>query len=439
MHRIVLSALASGLFTAAAAAQQADAVAGGGGFVNAPASAAELLRHRVVVRFKRAASEGSVRAFARASGLQLADRGRSGEFYVFACAPDVGRPLVRWFAAQSAVAYAELEAVARTTVAPSDPYWAGFQWNMHNAGARSNGVASHFGVKAEAAWDAKATGQGVRVAVIDTGIAYENYGAFLIAPDLVGRPFVAPFDAVTGDGHANDENSHGTHVAGTIGQATGNGIGCAGIARNCTLMPVRVLDAKGVGNHTWIANGLTWAANNGAGVANMSLGSTVGSTTMQNAIAYAAGRNVVLCAAAGNSGKAGVNFPALYTQCIAVGATRFDGQRATYSTFGTGIDVVAPGGQTNIDQNGDRYGDGILQQTFQPGSPRAFGYFFYQGTSMATPHVAAVAALVKSVRPKYTAAQIRAAIEGSCVNLGAPGYDTTFGWGLIDAAAAIRR
>ena len=439
MHRFVSVAFVSGLVLAAAAAQQPEAVAGGGGFVNAATQPEELLRHRVVVRFKRAASEGSVRAFAGASGLRLADRGRSGEFYVLECAPDAGRPLVRWFARQPAVAYAELEATARTTIAPADPHWAGFQWNMYNAGARSNGVASNFGVKAEAAWDAGATGAGVRVAVIDTGVAYENYGAFLVAPDLVGRPFAAPFDAVTGDGHPNDENCHGTHVAGTIGQVTGNGIGCAGIARNCTIMPVRVLDARGVGNHTWIANGITWAANNGAGVINLSLGSTVGSSTMQNAIAFAAGRNVVICAAAGNSGTAGVNFPALYTQCIAVGATRFDGARASYSTFGTGIDVVAPGGQTNIDQNGDRYGDGILQQTFQPGSPRAFGYYFYQGTSMATPHVAAVAALVKSVRPRYTAAQIRAAIEGSCVNLGAPGYDTTFGWGLIDAAAAIRR
>lgn len=439
MHRIVLSALASSLFTAVVSAQTPAAVAGGGGFVNAAAPQAELLRHRVVVRFRRPATEASVRTFARASGLRLADSGRSGEFFVFECAPEAGRPLVRWFAGQSAVAYAELEAVARTTVAPSDPYWAGFQWNMYNAGARSNGVASNFGVKAEAAWGAGATGAGVRVAVIDTGVAYENYGAFLVAPDLAGRPFAAPFDAVTGDGHANDENSHGTHVAGTIGQVTGNGIGCAGIARNCTIMPVRVLDARGSGNHAWIANGVVWAANNGAGVANMSLGSSVGSTTLQNAIAYAAGRNVVLCAAAGNSGTSGVGYPALYSQCIAVGATRFDGARATYSTFGAGLDVVAPGGQTNIDQNGDRYGDGILQQTFQPGSPRAFGYYFYQGTSMATPHVAAVAALVKSVRPKYTAAQIRAAIEGSCVNLGAPGYDTTFGWGLIDAAAAIKR
>ena len=130
MHRTILSALASGLVAAAASAQQPDAVAGGGGFVNAPAPQADVLRDRVVVRFRRAATEASVQAFARASGLRLADRGRSGEFYVFECAPDAGRTLARWFGRQSAVAYAELEAVARTTVAPSDPYWAGFQVNM---------------------------------------------------------------------------------------------------------------------------------------------------------------------------------------------------------------------------------------------------------------------------------------------------------------------
>ena len=439
MPRTNLVVLTSSLLAVALSAQQSMAVVKGGGFANAAAPQAELLRHRVVVRFRRAASEASVRDFARVAGLRLADRGRSGEFYVFECTPEIGRPLARWFAAQSAVDYAELEAVARTTVAPSDPYWAGLQWNMYNAGAKSNGVVVNHGVKAEAAWAAGATGAGVRVAVIDTGVAYENFGAFLAAPDLVGRPFVAPYDAVTGDGHANDENCHGTHVAGTIGQVTGNGIGCAGIARNCTIMPVRVLDSRGSGTHSWIANGITWAANNGAAVMNLSFGSAVGSATMQNAIAYAAGRNVVICAAAGNTGIAGVNYPALYTQCIAVGATRFDGARASYSTFGTGLDVVAPGGQTNLDQNGDRYGDGILQQTFLQGSPRSFGYFFFQGTSMATPHVAAVAALVKSVRPGYTAAQIRKAIESSCVNLGPAGYDTTFGWGLIDAAAAIKR
>src|SRR5262249_6497604 len=150
------------------------------------------------------------------------------------------------------------------------------------------------------------------------------------------------------------------------------------------------------GQHTWIANGITWAADHGASVINMSLGGSVGSVTLQNAVVYAAAHDVVLCAAAGNTGRAGVQYPARYTECIAVGATRFDGARAQYSTTGTGIDVVAPGGQTNRDQNHDGFGDGILQQTFAPGAPTSFAYYFFQGTSMATPHVAATAALVKS-------------------------------------------
>jgi serine protease len=169
----------------------------------------------------------------------------------------------------------------------------------------------------------------------------------------------------------------------------------------------------------------------------MSLGGSTGSTTLQNAVIYATAHDVTICAAAGNSGRNGISFPARYTQCIAVGATRFDGARARYSSLGTGIDVVAPGGDTSVDQNGDGYGDGILQQTFAQGSPTSFAYYFFQGTSMATPHVAAIAALVKSLHPAYTNAQVRNAIESSCRDLGSPGYDTTFGNGLVNAAAAI--
>lgn len=441
MQRSVALAMTAGVLCAALSAQDATKrpLLQVRGFANAEAPHPELTRDRIVVRFEKATDERAVRELATAAGLQLVDRGLAGAFYVFACDPELADTLVTWLAAQPGVAYAERDALAHTTVAPNDTYWATYQWNMYNQGALSNGVASNFGVKAEAAWTAGATGTGVTVAVVDSGVAYENYGAFAAAPDLVGRNFVSPYDAVTGDGHPNDENSHGTHVAGTIGQVTNNGVGCAGIARNCTIMPVRVLDAAGSGQHTWIANGITWAANNGAGVINMSLGGSSGSLTLQNAVNYAAGRNVVICAATGNTSRQGVQYPALYTACIAVGATRFDGARAQYSTYGTGIDVVAPGGQTNVDQNGDGYGDGILQQTFASGTPGTFGYYFFQGTSMATPHVAAIAALVKSVRPTYTAAQIRTAIESSCRDLGSAGYDTRFGNGLVDAATAITR
>jgi serine protease len=440
MHRLIaLAVAASSLSLLVPAQQPVRAKVIVRGFANAPVPEGAVSQDRIVVRFEKALDDKVVTDLAKRVGLEVADRGRHGEFVVFRSPPALVDGWIEWLSAQSGVAYAERDPVATTTVAPNDSFWAPYQWNMYNTGALSNGHASNFGIQAEGAWSAGATGSGVVVAIVDTGVAYETFGGFAQAPDLVGRTFVSPFDAVTGDGHANDENGHGTHVAGTIGQVTNNGMGCAGIARDCTIMPVRVLDASGSGQFTWIVNGITWAADHGANVINMSLGASSGSTALQNAVTYAASRNVVICAATGNTGRSGVQFPARYTECIAVGATRFDGARATYSTTGTGIDVVAPGGQTNRDQNGDGFGDGILQQTFAQGAPTSFAYYFFQGTSMATPHVAATAALVKSVHPAYTAAQVRSAIESSCRDLGSTGYDTTFGNGLINAAVAITR
>ncbi|MGE3172584.1 MAG: S8 family serine peptidase [Planctomycetota bacterium] len=409
------------------------------GFANGDKTAVTLSRDRIVVRFHKATEAAAIDRLAQDLGLDVVDRGRHDEFVVFRTDADLADGWIRWFAAQPGVDYAERDAVAHTATAPNDSFWATYQWNMYNQGALSNGVASNFGIQAEAAWDAGARGAGVVVAVVDSGVAYENFGGWAAAPDLVGRAFVSPYDAVTGDGHPNDENGHGTHVAGTIGQVTNNGTGCAGVARDCTIMPVRVLDASGSGAHSWIANGITWSADHGAQVINMSLGGGSGSTTLSNAVTYAANAGLTICAATGNTGRSGVQYPARYTACIAVGATRFDGRRPRYSTYGSGIDVVAPGGDVTVDQNGDGFGDGVLQQTFDPAAPGTFAYYFFQGTSMATPHVAAVAALVRSVRPGYSAAQVRSAIESSCRDLGRSGYDTTYGNGLVDAATAITR
>lgn len=442
MHRpLLLSAFSFSVLLAPAHAQEPMAAAVPlvvRGFANDTAARPTHRPDRLIVRFSAAVDVEALRTAADAAGLELAERGLHDAFFVFRCDPAETEAWIEWLGAQKGVAYAERDVLAHTQAAPNDSFYVPYQWNFYNQGALSNGRASNYGVRAQGAWDAGATGSGVTVAIIDTGVAYENHGAFTQAPDLVGRAFVAPYDAVTGDGHANDENGHGTHVAGTIGQATNNAMGCAGIAYNCTIMPVRVLDASGSGSMAWVANGINWAANNGAGVVNMSLGGG-GSTTLQNAVNYASGLGVVICAATGNSGRTGLSYPALYTPCIAVGATRFDGARARYSTYGNGIDVVAPGGDTSVDQNGDGYGDGILQQTFPQGSPTAYSYYFFQGTSMATPHVAAIAALVRSVRPAYTATQVRSAIETSCTDLGKVGYETTFGHGLVNASLAITR
>lgn len=442
MQRLLVLASCASLFSSALLAQAlpfARPELQVRGFANQHTDSRLLSPDRVVVRFQKGADVEAVKALAASLGLEVADRGLFGEFVVFRSAPELVDTWVEWFGSQPGVAYAERDPIARTQATPTDPLWAPYQWNMFNYGALSNGRASNFGIQADAAWTAGATGTGVVVAIIDTGVAYETFGAFTAAPDLVGRPFVSPYDGVTGDGHANDENGHGTHVAGTIGQVTNNALGCAGVAHNCTIMPVRVLDAAGSGALTTIANGISWAANNGAKVANMSLGGGAGSTTLSNAVVAANNAGVNLCAATGNTGRTGLQYPAAYSQCIAVGTTRFDGRRPRYGTYGTGIDVSAPGGDTSVDQNADGFADGILQQTFATGAPTTFGYYFFQGTSMATPHVAAVAALVRSVRPTYTNTQVRSAIETSCKDVGNAGYDTTFGAGIVNAALAITR
>lgn len=436
MHRSVVPAIVAGILSVPIAAQGPQKpILHTGGFVNGSAPKPVFTPDRVIVRFRGAVDGDTVRKFAEAAGVELVDQGLQGTFHVFRCPAELVTTMVAWFSEQPGVEYAERDALAHTTTAPSDTYWS-YQWSFFNSGAPSGTTVSNFGVRAEAAWTNGATGSGVVVAVVDSGVAYENYGAFAQAPDLVGRTFVTPYDAVTGDGHANDENSHGTHVCGTIAQSTDNALGCAGIARDCTIMPVRVLDASGSGAFSWIANGINHARLNNAKVINMSLGGSSGSTTLQNAVANAANAGITICAATGNTGRQGVQYPAAYSQCIAVGATRFDGARSRYSTYGSGIDVVAPGGDTAVDQNGDGYADGILQQTFASGAPTSFGYYFFQGTSMATPHVSAIAALVRQKHPTWTAAQVRSAIESTCRDLGSAGYDTRFGYGLVDAYAA---
>ncbi len=333
------------------------------------------------------------------------------------------------------VEYAEPDYIASAFFVPNDPYLH-LQWNFDNyAGS---------GINAKAAWDIS-TGTNVVVAVVDTGIAYEDYvdGAksYYKAPDLASTCIVPGFDFINNDSHPNDDNSHGTHVAGTVAQSTNNSIGVAGIAHGACLMPVKVLDSNGNGAYSAVASGIRFAADNGAKVINLSLGGSASSQTLVNAIQYAYSKGVTIVAAAGNDGASAISYPAAYNDyVIAVGATRYDTQKAPYSNYGAGLDVMAPGGDTTVDQNGDGYVDGILQNTFNPNTKnrKDFGYWFFQGTSMATPHVAGVAALVISKGSAVTPVDVRNAIETTARDLGAQGWDSTYGWGLVDANAAVQ-
>ncbi|MCK5327553.1 MAG: S8 family peptidase, partial [Candidatus Latescibacteria bacterium] len=242
------------------------------------------------------------------------------------------------------------------------------------------------------------------------------------------------------DEHPNDDAGHGTHVTGTIAQTTNNEVGVAGIAFNCSIMPVKVLNARGSGTAQALADGLCFAADNGADVINMSLGWPPGydpGETVRSAIEYAYNAGVTLVASSGNEGnEEEVSYPAAYDEyVIAVGATRYDEAVAYYSQTGASLDLTAPGGDLNVDQNEDGYGDGVLQQTFG-NRPSEFGYWFYTGTSMASPHVAGVAALV--IANGVTGPDnVRSVLQTTAEDHGDDGWDSEYGWGIVDAAAAL--
>jgi len=351
------------------------------------------------------------------------------------------------FKADPAVEYAEPNSVCRAHFVPNDPYYRPYQWHLDNP--------VYGGIEMEQAWDITKGSPSVVVAVIDTGVAYENRdeGAwkFRLAPDLAGTTFVQGYDFINNDSHPNDDDGHGTHVTGTIAQTTNNGLGTAGVAFYTAIMPVKVLDRNGSGTAQTLADGLYFAAGRPpsvltADVANMSLGWPAGynpGATVENAINYAYNAGVTLVASSGNDGASQVAYPAAYPACIAVGATKYDEQVTSYSNRGDALDLVAPGGllydpyPIMNDQNGDGYWDGVLQETFAKNKPDQFGYYFYDGTSMAAPHVSGVAALLVA-RGASDAATVRQILESTAEDKDPAGWDSTYGWGIVNAAAALQ-
>jgi len=323
------------------------------------------------------------------------------------------------------VEYAEPNYIAHAFMTPNDTYYS-YQWHMPM-------------INTEAAWDVT-TGSGVIVAVIDGGVAYEDYGSYAQAPDLAGTNFVAGYDFVNNDTHPNDDNAHGTHVAGTIAQTTNNNLGVTGIAFDCSIMPVKALDASGSGSYTDIADAIYWAADNGAHVINMSLGGTYNSSTLEDACDYAYNAGVVICVAAGNAGSSAAQYPAAYSSTISVSAVTLDSTYTSYTSYGSNTDVCAPGGDLDYDLDGDGYSDGVLQQTHDGSDYTSFSYYFYEGTSMACPHVAGTAALILAKAGggySLSPDSVKAILQNTAVDLGSSGWDQYYGSGLIDAAAAV--
>ena len=289
---------------------------------------------------------------------------------------------------------------------PNDPLYAK-QWNFKAIGV-------------EQAW-LDSNGGGVTVAVIDTGVSP--------VPDLKETELADGYDFVNDRPDATDDNGHGTHVAGTIAQSTNNGYGVAGIAHGATIMPLKVLGKGGGGTVADIAEAIRFAADNGADVINMSLGGGGESSLMKEAIEHAHSQGVVVIAAAGNANQNSAGYPARYERVVGVSAVDSTGAKAPYSNFGAGVDIAAPGGNTKESQIG-----GILQNTIDAKGESVFASL--QGTSMAAPHVAGVAALVRAAGiddpDEIREIVLQSALEPSDDPL------NHFGAGKLDAAAAVK-
>jgi serine protease len=421
---------------------------------------------QVVVRYRKGVTGGERAQIQRAVGIGAAQPFAPHTRVLRIRDGDSVADTVRQLREQPEVATAAPNKVAHASdYIPDDPGasgrpggWQELQWNFL-AGA---------GVNAPLAWDhlnkvGHPGGRGATVAVLDTGVAYADRQRFRRSPDFGRHDFVRGYDFVDNDRFPNDENGHGTHVASTIGERTGNGIGVTGLAYGARIMPVRVLDAYGSGDSVTITAGIRFAVRHGANVINLSFefddgDRQFGASEIPDVLAalrYARRHNVVVVAATGNRGLSSASYPARYDTVIAVGAVTEHGCRASYSNYGRGLDLMAPGGGKDDPTDpscpsGAPSGRGIFQMTYPwaatdtarrtASSYRHFGLpRRFIGTSMAAPHVSATAALViaSGVIGKHpTAAAVQQRLEATAVDTGPPGFDSVYGAGRVDAAAA---
>jgi serine protease len=382
----------------------------------------------------------------------------------------------------SAVEYAAPNHIAHTSATPGGRFipndkgtgggWQQLQWNFLPCGSSCGqpltepSLESPGGINAPGAWqnliDAKrAGGKGVTVAVVDTGVAYRDLGDdFERSPDFTANQFVPGHDFIEDDSIPLDENGHGTHVAGTIGEQAGNRRAVTGLAYGAKIMPVRVLNARGAGTAKNVGRGIRWAARHGADVINLSLEFCVtgcpGDSQVTScedvpgvceAIDAARQRGATVIASAGNEGANQVSYPGRHA--MAIGATTERACLAEYANHGEGLDMVAPGGGADGNVPGAQCvpfasGRTIFQLTLE--KPRKngfdkFGYPTYEGCSMASAHAAGIAALVfaqlkRTLGRAPTPDEVEERLEQTARRAGILGNPTLYGAGLLDAATA---
>lgn len=317
---------------------------------------------------------------------------------------------------------------ARLADVPNDTYFATYQYNLRNRGGLLNvgggiqiQLRADADIKAVPAWDAAQGDPAVVIAVLDSGVDRDHV-------DLVTKVVSAGRDFVNGDDDASDDHWHGTHVAGIAAANTANAAGIAGVARNCRVLPVKVIDDNGDGYYSWIIDGIIWATDQGADVINLSLGGDIPDPFLEDACRYAHDHGVVVVAAAGNDARA-VLYPAAYDETVlAVAASDPTDAIASFSNFGPEVDVAAPGSWIL----------GPVPQVYV--GPEELPFRFASGTSAAAPQVAGLAALIRSLKPDLTVDQIMLVIRYTSDDINAttlPGRDDHAGYGRINMQRAL--
>ncbi|MEJ9315039.1 S8 family peptidase [Priestia megaterium] len=346
---------------------------------------------QIIVKFKEDVCEETQLKIHHKHKCTILDHNKELDFQVLHSKRDINT-LIKIYNKLEEVEYAEPNHMLKAFYTSNDPFFA-YQYGPQK-------------VQAPDAWDVTTSNGNIKIAIIDTGVQLNH-------PELAIKLWPG-YNFVEGNLNPNDGNGHGTHVAGIAGALTENSLGIAGIAPSASIIPVRALDNSGNGTLSNIANAITYSTNAGAKVINLSLGSSQGSITLENAINHAWNQGVVIVAAAGNEASNTLTYPAAYQNVIAVASTDINDQKSDFSNYGTWVEVSAPGSTILSTYTGSYYA-------------------YLSGTSMACPHVAGLAALLAAQGKNNV--QIKNTILSTCDPV--PGTGLYWTYGRINANRAV--